>query len=192
MRQIEKELVKYLDKKLELNGLAQYAIAQKDARTLMVEAAKSCVGIREATNNNDGPMVKLLQETIGNANGESWCMAFQQSMIAYAELKTGLISPLFASEGCTKVWENTPIAQRVKKIPLPGALAIWHQPNSWKGHTGMVLSYGDRNFYAVEGNTTSGLSATEEVVADGGGVYYTKRSNNGSPKMILRGFLKPF
>jgi hypothetical protein len=192
MRQIEKDLIKYLDKKLELNGLAQHALNTKDARLLLVEAAKACVGIREATGKNDGPMVRLFQETIGSASGESWCMSFTQSMIAYAEVKTGLVSPIFASEYCTHVWTKTPITQRVKKAPLPGAIAIWHKKDSTDGHTGIVLSYGEKTFYAVEGNTTSGLSANEEVIAEGGGVYYTKRNSKGSPTMILRGFLKPF
>lgn len=192
MRIIEQDLVKYIDKKLALNGLASYALKNKDARTLMVEAAKSCVGVREATGKNDGPIVRLFQETVGTANGESWCMSFIQSMIAYAEIKTGIMSPLFAGEYCTHVWTNTSLKQRVKKIPLPGAIAIWHKKNSSDGHTGIVTSYGDKNFYAVEGNTTSGLSSNEEVIAEGGGVYYTIRANKGSANMILRGFLKPF
>lgn len=191
-REIEKDLVKYLDKKLALNGLAQHALKINDPRMLMTEAAKSCVGIREATGKNDGPMVRLLQETIGSASGESWCMSYVQSMIAYAEVKTGIISPVFPSEYCTHVWNKTPFAQRVNRSPLPGAIAIWHKKDSTDGHTGIVLTYGEKNFYAVEGNTTSGLSASEEVIAEGGGVYLTKRSSKGSARMILRGFIKPF
>lgn len=191
-RQIEKDLIDYLDNRLALNGLALYALKKKDARTLLVEAAKTCVGVREATGKNDGPLIRLFQETIGSAHGESWCMSYVMSMIAYAEVKTGVTSPIYASEYCTHVWTKTPNEQRVKKIPLPGAIAIWHRKDSTDGHTGIVTSYGDKNFYAVEGNTTSGLSSSEEVIAEGGGVYYTKRSNSGSPTMMLRGFLKPF
>lgn len=191
MRQIEKAMVDFLDARLKSNGLAQQAIKTKDARLLMTEAAKVCVGIREKTGNNDGPMVELIQETIGTHENESWCMAFVQSMIGYAEVKTGKKSPLYASEGCLDVWSQTPIEQRVKFNPLPGAIVVWQRQNKWNGHTGIVLACDEKIFQAVEGNTTAGKK-DGKVVSEGGGVYYTERKRSGNGDMIVLGFLKPF
>jgi hypothetical protein len=191
-RQIEPKMVAFLDEKLKSNGLAQHAIEAKDARLLATEAAKVCVGIREKTGNNDGPMVELIQETIGGHDHEAWCQSFVQTCIAYAELKTGIKSPLVAGEHCLSVWEDTPHAQRVKMNPLPGALCIWRHGNSSNGHTGIVLGADEETMHLVEGNTTAGQTPEGKVVREGGGVYYTVRSRKGSGDMHVVGFLRPF
>jgi hypothetical protein len=191
VRHIESKMIEFLDAKLSGNGLAQHAIKNALPRLLMVEAAKVCVGIREATGHNDGPMVELIQRTIGEAEGESWCMALVQTMIAYVEIKLGITSPIYAGEGCTQVWEETSHTQRVKYNPLPGAIAIWKYPGTWKGHTGIVLAADESIFQAVEGNTTNGVIGSK-IIREGGGVYYTERSRAGDGAMRLIGFLKPF
>jgi len=117
-RVLEQKMIDYLDQKLVTNGLAQEAIQTKNARLLFAEAAKVCVGIREKTGHNDGPMVELIQETIGGHSHEAWCMAFVQTCLAYAELKTGVLSPILASEGCDQVWNGTDKAQRVAIFPF--------------------------------------------------------------------------
>jgi hypothetical protein len=193
MRKIEAKMIAFIDEKLKDNGLAQHAIAIKDPRLLMCQAASACVGIREATNNNDGPMVEMIQETIGGHENESWCMSFVQTMIAYAALKCGLESPIVASEGCLDVWNRTPISQRVKFVPLPGAIVIWRHGISSKGHTGLILASDGHIFQAVEGNTTSGSNDPNgPVEREGGGVYFTSRSHKGNGDMHIVGFLKPF
>lgn len=199
MRQIEKKMIEFLDAKIENNGLAQLAIEKKDARTLMLEAAKMCVGIREKTNHNDGPMVELIQETIGGHNNEAWCMAFVQTCIAYAEVKTGIKSLLPATEHCMTLWRNTDPKLRVKILPLPGAVIIWQHAGSDDGHTGFVLGADNTVFTAVEGNTTFGFNKeSKKIVREGGGVYFTQRSMQNFPKvnsteeMRIVGFLKPF
>jgi hypothetical protein len=195
MRSIEPKMVKYLDEKLAGNGLAQKAIKDKDARALMLMAAQACVGIREQGGNNKGPMVQLIQETIGSAVAEAWCMAFVQTCVAYAEVKTGKKSPLYPSEHCMSVWLKTPKSARVKVKPLRGAIAIWNYPPGQSGHTGILDAYDDARkgkMNLIEGNTEKGLSKKGLIERDGGGVYYTERANVGSPKMKLIGYLKPF
>lgn len=191
-RNIEPKMIAWLDKKLASNGLAQHAIETKNARLLFTLAAESCVGIREEGGNNKGPMVKLLQETIGGAGGEAWCMSYVQTCLAYAEAKTGLISPIAASEHCMTVWNSTPKAQRVKRVPARGAIAIWNYPPGANGHTGIVDNYNEKKMNLFEGNTEAGLTSSGTIERDGGGVYYTDRSTSGSKKMVLVGFLKPF
>jgi len=184
MRIIEKKLVTWLDAKLASNGLAQEAIKNKDARTLFRLAAESCVGIKE-TSYNAGPLVELMQETIGSAVKESWCMSFCQSMIAYAEKKTGVKSPVFASELCTEVWSKTPKTSRVKISPLPGAIIIWQRGSTIYGHTGVMLEFMKSTMNSVEGNTGSNMS-------NGDGVYYKTRSTKATGSLKVLGYLKPF
>lgn len=202
MRSIEPKMIEFLDQRLAENGLAQLAIKNKDARALMIEAAKVCVGIREKTNRNDGPMVELIQKTIGGANGEAWCMSFVQTCVAYAEVKTGQLSGLFPTEHCMTAWKKTDPKLRVKRHPLPGAIAIWNHYSLGKptsaGHTGITIGADEKTFNAVEGNTSSGQTPTGQIVREGGGVYYCARSMQGFPKisshasMRLVGFLIPF
>ncbi len=191
MRKIEDKLVKWLDAKLAVSGFAKKALEDKNPRALMIEAAKVCVGIREATGRNDGPMVSLFQETIGKAEGEAWCASFLMSMIAYAELKTGVKSDVFPSEHCMTIWNKTPRSLRVVSTPAPGAIVIWRKGTSAAGHTGIVLECDQKSFEAIEGNTEKGLVGGK-IERDGGGVYHTTRSRYGTGNMRVVGFLKPF
>jgi hypothetical protein len=193
MSHIQKEIVDFLDQRLENNELAKHAIAAKDARTLMVEAAKCFVGVREKTNNNDGVMVELIQKTIGGAAHESWCMSFIQTCAIYAAMKCGVKTKLFESEHCLTVWNKTPSEQRVKMIPLPGAVKIYQHGKSSDGHTGIVLASDGVTDHCIEANTTAGSNAPNgKIERNGGGCYFTVRPRKGVGDMHLVGYLKPF
>lgn len=197
-RHIDQKVIGFLDERLNNNGLANHALAANLPRVLLVEAAKVCVGIREKTGHNDGPMVEALQRCIGGAGREPWCMSFVQSMIAYVEFKFSqmskdlLHSPIAPTEHCMTCWRETPVTQRVEKTPLPGAIIIWRHGKSDSGHTGIVLGCGDKKMQAVEGNTEGGTDPNGEVIREGGGVYFTERSRFGTGSMGVVGFLKPF
>jgi len=193
MRKIQPELVSHIDKRISWDGLAQYHLQTKNARGLMVEAAKACVGIKELTGRNDGKLVELIQKTVdGKAQGEAWCMAQVQSMIAYAEAKTGVKSPLMATEHCLTLWNSTPIEQKVKISPLAGAIAIWRHGTTTNGHTEIVLACDESIFFAIGGNTSGVVDPSKPVNREGNGVFYTKRSRFGEGDMNLLGFIKPF
>lgn len=187
MRGIEQELVSWLDQKLHSNGLAQHAIKEKDARLIFGLAMEACVGIYEIGGNNNGPMVRLLQKTIGGAGREPWCMSLVQSCLAYAELKSGVRSPVAATEHCMACWRDTPQSQRVKSSPLKYAIVIWNLYGTDSGHTGVVLESAPAQWMKTcEGNTGSDGSR------DGDGVYYKKRDWVRSGNLIRVGFIKPF
>jgi hypothetical protein len=191
-RELENKMIEFLLAKLEGNGLFVDAVKKKDARTIFLLAAEACVGIRESGGNNKGPLVELMQKTIGGASAEAWCMSGVQTWLGFAEYCTGVKSPVAVSEHCLTVWNNTPKEQRVKSIPGPGAIAIWRHGLTQSGHTGVVRAWLEKIFKAVEANTESGLKSNGAVVRDGGGVYDTERSSSGSGSMKLVGFLKPF
>lgn len=191
-RKIENPMVLWLDHKLKENGIAQYAIRHGQARTLFICAVEACVGIRESGGNNNGPLVRLIQETVGTAVREPWCMSFIQTCIAYVEIKLGIKSPIAVSELVTYVWEYTPKSQRVKFLPARGAIPCWRYKGTSKGHTGAVVEVEDNTFLCVEGNTNSGMNSKEKIVREGGGVYLKRRSLQSDREMELLGFLKPF
>lgn len=187
MREIEQELVNFYDARLWPNGLAQQARISKDARLIFGLTMESSVGIVEQGGNNDGPEVRLFQKTIGGAGREPWCMGLVQSALAYAELLTGVKSPIFATEHCMTCWRETPVIQRVKTSPLKYAIVIWKQEGSDSGHTGVVIETDKRQWFrSVEGNTGSDGSR------DGDGVYYKHRDWIRTGSLVRVGFLKPF
>ena len=122
MRHIEPDLIKWIDAKLAGHGLAQLAMENNDARLLFGLAAEACVGIVESGGNNNGPLVRLLQSTIGKPEKEPWCASFVQSCLAYAEYKTGEVSAVFATEHVQTMWNKTPEIIRVKTFPLKYAI----------------------------------------------------------------------
>jgi hypothetical protein len=193
-REIEPKLVEYIDVKLKLNGAAQESILKKDARKIFVFAAEALMGIREKTNRNDGPMVELIQKTIGNANGEAWCMAYIQTCLAYAELKSGVLSKIYPSEHCLTVWQKTDPSQRVLIKPKRGAIVIWNHLGTSNGHTGIVdeFEHEPGKMMTYEGNTSAGLRPDGEIEREGGGTYHCERSIKPPGRTKLLGFLKPF
>jgi hypothetical protein len=196
-RVIEQEMIDFIDIKLATNGLAQEIMRKRDklkARTLLVLVAQCMVGIREVGGNNTGPLVRLIQETVGRSNREAWCMAFVQTCIAYVEVKLDIKSPLIATEHCTTLWNATPATLRVKRVPAPGAIPIYNYPPSSNGHTGIFYRRNRLSDWNIEGNTESGLVGGV-IERDGGGVYDTRRAANmpkSGAKMVLRGYLIPF
>jgi CHAP domain len=197
VRRIHSDAIGLLDKLLQKNALAQDSIRKKRARQLFVEATKSCIGIKEISSNK-GFEVELFQKTVGLSKGDSWCMAFMQTCIAYAEHKTGITSAVHAAGGCVNVWQRTPEILRVKVNPLAGAIAIWqHTDDPIHGHTGMVLDCYGTSFHAIEGNTSEGLdNLNNKVGQTGDGVRFTHRRydmfNKTNGDMLLLGSLKPF
>lgn len=199
-RSITTKNILFIDAALRMNGLAQDHIKNKNPRGLLMEAAKCCVGQKEKTGKNDGEFVEEVQKTVdGRSNGEAWCMAFVQTMIAYVEFKIGIASPLLATEHCLTLWGDTKgkhPEQLVKFSPLAGAIAIWQHGETSNGHTGLVLSCDEKEFNAVEGNASGYLvpvtSDQSKVNREGNGVFYTHRNRIGADDMKLLGFIKPF
>jgi hypothetical protein len=187
VRKIDQKMINFLDAKLAANGLAQHALDVKDARLLFGLAAEACVGIYESGGNNKGPMVDLIQSTIGRAEGEPWCLAFVQTCLAYAELRTGIESPIYPTEHCLTCWDQTPVVQRVKTSPLKYAIVIWRHEGTSNGHSGIVIESDKRQWFrSVEGN--SNISGSR----DGDCVGYHKRDWIREGNLVKVGFLKPF
>lgn len=190
-RKIRKELVKYIDKKLEFDGVAKLALHQKNARILFLRSHEAFLGIREEGGNNKGKLVELIQDTVGGVMAEPWCMSSTQSLLAYVEEKLNIKSPIYASEHCLTVWNKTDEKHRVRFMPLPGAIIIWQHGSSSSGHTGCLIGTDTEIMYTYEGNTEKGLEGGK-LVREGGGFYLNKRGYRYDGNMRVKGFLIPF
>lgn len=191
VREIDARMIKILDWRLKTNGLVKHSITIKEPRLLMIEAAKCLLDVREE-GNNQGSIVKLLQETIGTAQQEPWCLSLVQTLIAYCELRIHMVSRIMPTEHVLTMWNHTPKTARVKVFPLPGALVVWQHGDTQAGHTGIFLEGDGKTMTTIEGNTTKGLAPDGSIIREGGGIYLCERSMIQDGEMKVVGFLKPF
>lgn len=197
-RNVERELEVMIDTILVQHMPQEFKIAcdSKDANKLvwMANKALEIRKVRELTNNNDGHDVVLIQETIGGAENEAWCMGEQQSCVGYSERKTGIKSKLYPSESCMTVATESPqsMVVDIRDCQL-GDIWIWQHGTSWKGHTGNFERWILNNRIArlIEGNTTSG-KVGEAIVREGGGTYTTERSVGRIGDMTLKCVIRAF
>ena len=111
------------------------------------------VGVREATNKNDGPAVEKYLASVGLGKGYAWCMAFVYWCYKEAAKELGLKNPLFQTGGVAAQW-NTPNGTRIK-VPVPGCqFFIIHEDGT--GHTGLVSGvFPNGVLHTIEGNTNN-------------------------------------
>lgn len=160
-----------------------------DPNECLALVAEACArsGIREKSA-NDGPWIKLFQQTVGDAAQEPWCLAFLQSLIAYVEELKGVTSPLPATEHCGDFWNR---AKNYHTAPMGarGDIIVWSLLGTAQGHCGLITKASSLLYETVEGNTTSGGAA---IVREGDGIYARKRAKGGSKTFAERGILRAF
>jgi hypothetical protein len=198
-RNITPDAIALIDARLQY-PYAQECIASGNARLLFIEAVKSLIGVSE-TSEDTGPEVDLFLATFGLRKNH-WCMAFQQTCIAYVEHTLDVESPIYASAGVLRVWNQTPPEHRVKTLPLAGAIACFeHIDGDGTGHTGMVLHCDGEVLHTVEGNQSERRDANLGGVGVLGGLdgvrlvtrsYDFDNIQEGTDDLQLRGCIKPF
>ena len=160
-RKIRPAAIALIDEKLKYDAMARLAIeGQSDPRQLFIRAVTAFLGTLEV-GDNQGYEVELFLETVGLSAGNAWCMSFQQTCLAYVEVKLSTSSALYASGSVINVWKQSQ-SQRVQNIPKPGAVAIFqHTDDPGHGHTGMVIDYDGYKmiFHTIEGNQSEGIRA---------------------------------
>jgi hypothetical protein len=130
----------------------------------------SQVGVREATNHNDGRVVEMYLHSCGLGRGYAWCAAFvkwcliqcgvdTRSITAWAASAENVAQPIYRSGR----WYHTPIAGDV--------FTIWDYRYHRVAHTGFFHTRINESMYeTVEGNTNEG------GLSNGDGVYRRRRS----------------
>lgn len=198
-RKLDPELEKAIDDIcLKLFGEKfKAAVSAKDANTVCGMAAEAMVamGIREATNKNDGKWVEKIQKVAGGSRGHAWCMYFDQVCIAYAEAKTGKKSKVYNSGSCASVRKHSASMAISPKDSMYGDLWIWFYTATGTGHTGIFEAWIKKAKEALmnEGNTTKG-KVGEKIVREGGGAYQTERAliTDTKASMYLKMVIRPF
>ena len=162
-------------------------------------------GVYEATNRNDGGLIKFFQETVDqNSVREPWCMCLIQTIcrMIVCNKNSKLKCILSDSELCLQVWkdacknypENAKTYDKAKyknnRIKLlydfgPGHVVIFRRPKGGPtaGHTGIVISvdYKKRMFSSIEGNIT--VSKGKQGIG--------KRVHSFDENLLV-GFINPF
>ena len=196
-RALDKELEKLIDLKLQEIEPEAFLKAREGVNANMIcclaGKALTAMRVREATGKNDGVLVEKIQKTCQGERGDAWCMDQQQTQVAYAERKTGIVSKLPMSAGCDIVRNKCPRELQINvRDSRPGDIWIWEHA-SGSGHTGNFQEWIEAGVSARlnEGNTTGGKIG-DRIVREGGGSYLTERLVTGNGDMVLKMCCRPF
>lgn len=129
---------------------------QDDQINQLLNIAKSQIGVREATGNNDGYEVEKYLLYTGNKKGESWCAAF----VSWVFGKAGYAAPRTA-------WSPSLFPKaRLATVGKPAMIfGIYFQDKGRIAHAGIVEKIKHDWVTTIEGNTNMAGSR------DGDGVY---------------------
>ncbi|RYG19041.1 MAG: CHAP domain-containing protein [Chitinophagaceae bacterium] len=122
----------------------------------ILSIAKSQIGIREATGNNDGLAVEKYLHYTGNNKGEPWCASFVSwvfGQAGYKQPQTAWSPALF------------PSIRQVPRAAPAMVFGIYFPKLKRIGHVGLVEKVSSNWIYTIEGNTNP-LGSRE-----GDGVY---------------------
>lgn len=140
-----------------------------------LDIAKSFVGVKEATGNNDGKEVEMFLQSVGRKKGDSWCAAFVSFCLTQANAQEPKIRSGLARD--FKRAKNLILANDVLKgikEVKPGYIVGWEKGNTIFGHLGFAItSWNKAHGTTLEGNTSSGAQGSQ---SDGDGVYIRSRT----------------
>lgn len=154
---------------------------------LFLDAAKALIGVHEEGRDNAGPIVTLMQQTVGVAFNEPWCVSMVMSLIAYVEATMGIESPIPATEHVLNLWNSSQKACRTES-PVAGDVILWKLVGTTSGHCGIVMEVTPDHYLTIEGNT----SPAHHLDRNGDGVYLKQRPKTGMGRFEILGFLRPF
>lgn len=150
------------------------------------------LGVREATNHNDGFMVETYLASVGLKKGNPYCAATQYYCFAEATRLLGL-EPIYIpipKTGSTQYMYNWAAenGKRIKNNPQPNDLVIWRLGNTNSGHVGRITAVGKAGWVqTIEGNTNASQNGNQR---EGGGVYEKRRClNHFLGRMLVRGLI---
>jgi hypothetical protein len=142
---------------------------KKNYRKAIREWYFSQIGVKEATNKNDGPIVEMYLKSTGLGPGHPWCAAFIHYGLNYVGVRNTInaYSPT-AFDKKRAVWFNN----KMLSEPRPGDVGtLYYQSKKRIAHAFFYDKRINTNiFESVEGNTNDAGSR------DGDGVYKKKRS----------------
>ena len=161
---------------------------QTPSAFVALAAARSMLGVTESGRPG---LVGWIRRTLAPDTEQPWCMDFVQTCIAYAEAKSGVLSPIPASQGGVDTWKQSAAQHRFASLanpPQAGDIILWQERGSNEGHCGLIVSLDSLMYSTIEGNT----SDTQMIDRNGRGVYAKRRARGGTRTFRELGFLRPF
>lgn len=132
-------------------------------RECVVKVAQSQIGVKEATNNNDGVQVEKYLNSVGLNKGYSWCAAF----VSWTYDAAGVSNP--NSAWSPDYFKSNVIYKRshyMKQEPKAGdVFGIYFGNLKRIAHVGIITEWGVKETTTIEGNTNDNGSRL------GDGVY---------------------
>ena len=131
-----------------------------DGSEKLLAIARSQLGVKEATNQNDGKQVEVYLKSVGLNKGYPWCAAF----LSWTFKEAGFVRPRTA--WCPALFPTARITRNI----APGLVfGIYSTEKKRIAHVGLVSGTKNDWVFTIEGNTnTSGGR-------EGDGVYQKRR-----------------
>jgi hypothetical protein len=143
---------------------------ERTSREKIVDVAKSCVGWREATGNNDGTNVDRILRSVGMEGSRApYCAAFcsfcyQEAGIPRAQSPHSAYSP--------DVVQNPTWKQGRGQTPSPASIfGIWFPSKGRVAHAGLIEKWGNGMAVTLEANTNPQAEPGSEADRNGEGVW---------------------
>ena len=144
------------------------SFSQSDLRNKVEQTALSQLGVYELTGNNDGVQVEAYLKSVKLNKGAAWCAAF----VSWCYQQHCIVNP---KSGWSPSW--FPVDHIVFKrnnngneTPLKAdVFGIYFSDKGRIAHVGLVLEWGDKEVFTIEGNTNDAGSR------EGDGVYKKRR-----------------
>jgi hypothetical protein len=143
------------------------------ARKRVLATAISLIGTREASGNNDGPLVEEILASTGNHRGDPYCAAF----CYYCYREAGL-AQFVPRSAWSPDWATRPTWTRKSggQTPKPGdTFGIYFPSKDRVAHAGIVRKWGLQSVVTVEANTSPEAKAGSAADRDGGGIWSKRR-----------------
>jgi len=138
-------------------------------RGKILEFARSTIGIREATGNNDGEKVEEILKTVGLKGSKApWCAAY---VVWVGDSALGRdLNPYPRSAWSPDFVRNPQWNRGSGRMPLPAStFGIYFSSLKRVAHTGLIEKVSGDFAITIEGNTNDGGSR------DGDGVFRRRR-----------------
>lgn len=153
------------------NSLALPRPSGKPTGHRVIDTALRYVGPIEK-GNNDGPAVRKFLRHVGLPPGNPWCAAFVSYCLDAANAKLPTIRTALATGFLRgKYISAKKVYMGFATVPR-GSIFVMRYGDTWKGHTGLVISSKGSELWTIEGNTSSGRKGSQR---DGNGAWIRQR-----------------
>jgi len=139
----------------------------------VVEEALGHVGVTETPpGSNEGEAVERYLASVDLGGGYAWCAAFARHVLDEANASRPAVRSAASTDYLTDRSLDATDVLRGTAEPDRGSIVTFRRGDTWRGHTAIARSWGQRCGGTVEGNTSPGDAGPQR---DGEGVWKRRR-----------------